>query len=307
LRNATLYALAQMYMIQENYDQALATLKTWFSVAGEDQPDGHALMAQVYYQKKNFKASEQSLLTSLRIAKQRQQQPKENWLALLRAVYYELKDYDKSARVLEVLVAFYPAKSTYWSQLAGMYGLLNRQKDQLIVLHTAYTSRLLTSESDLLNLARLYMLEDAPYPAILVLKRGFKEKVIKESATNLQLYAQALALAKEFEQQIPVLQQLAEMTHESKHYVYLGQAQGELNHWKEAAESFKVALNFKEVQKPATIRMQLGTALFNAGRLKEAREVFAVAAESEEMSKQASNWIKFINSEIQKKEALQAG
>ena len=307
MRNATLYALAQMYFIQENYDKAVATLKSWFAVAGEDQPDGHVLLAQIYYQQQNYKASEKSVLNALRIAKARQQQPKENWLALLRAVYYELKEYAKSAQVLEILIAYYPDKGTYWSQLAGMYGLLERQKDQIKVLHVAYSNNLLSSEGDLLNLTRLYMLEETPYPAVLVLKQGFKAKTIKETPANLQLYAQALALAKEYEMQIPVLEQLAKETRESKHYVYLGQALGELQRWKDAADSFKAALNAKEVHKPATIRMQLGTALFNAGRLSEARDVFAVAAESEELARQATNWIRFVDSEIQKKQALRAG
>jgi tetratricopeptide (TPR) repeat protein len=304
LRDSSLYALGQLYFIAEDYPRAIQIIQKWLAVVAEPSPEGYALLAQAYYQTQKYAEAEKSLITSLKISKERGQTPKEAALALLRAIYYERKDYPKAARVLEILVASYPDKASYWQQLAGMKGLMDQQREQVNLMHAAYRAKLLTSETDLLNLARLYMVQDTPYPAVLVLTRGFKDKSIKLSADNLQLYAQALAMAKEYKQQIPVLKKLAEMTGEAKHYAYLGQAYNETGDWANAADAFRSALKAKNLEKPADTQMQLGTALFNANKFAEAREHFVAASSSTSLATSAGNWIKFVDQEIARREAV---
>ncbi|MGH8529998.1 MAG: tetratricopeptide repeat protein [Nevskiales bacterium] len=304
LRDSSLYALAQLYFISEDYPKAIQAVQKWLSVVAEPSPEGYALLAQAYYQTQNFAEAEKALLTSLKISKERGQIPKEAALALLRAIYYERKEYGKAAKVLEILVGYYPTKGTYWQQLAGMRGLLDQQREQLLVTHAAYRVGLLPRESELLNLARLYMVQDAPYPAVRLLTQAITDKTIKVSAENLQLFAQALTLAREYEQQIPVLKKLAEMTDEAKHYVYLGQAYNETGDWKNAAAAFRAALKAKNLDKAADIQMQLGTALFNANQFADARQHFAVAAQSSTLAESAGNWIKFVDQEIARREAV---
>lgn len=305
LRDSTLFALAQMHFVVEQYDEAVTVLKQWFEVAQDPSADAYVLMGQAYYQQQKYKDAEREILQGLKVAKAKQQTPKENWLALLRAVYYELDQYGRSAKVLEVLVGLYP-KETYYLQLSGMYGLMNNQKAQLATLHAAYEAGIVAQQSELLNLARLYLVEDAPYPAVRLLKKGFDDKTIEQSAETLQLYAQALSFAKEYEAQIPVLEQLAELTGEARHYTYLGQVQSELGKWKEAVWAYEQALKGKNVDDAASIRMQLGTALFNAGRLHEARRTFIASSESDKYAESAANWIKFVSAEIERREAINA-
>ena len=305
IRDNALYALGQLYFITEDYPKAITVIKKWQSVVSEPAPDGYVLVAQAYYQQQKYKDAEQELIQALRLAKQKQQTPKENWLALLRATYYELKDYNRSAKVLEILLSLYPGKESYWQQLSGMYGLLDRQPDQMKILHAAYQARLVSSETDRLNLARLYLVQEAPYPAVEVITKGMREKVIKIDANNLQLLAQALALAREYEKQIPVLKKLTEMTSESKHYLFLGQAYEQTNDWKGAVEAFRSALKAKGVERVATIEMQLGTALYNDNKLNEAKEAFqASVAAGGESATAAAGWVKFVTTEIERKKAI---
>jgi len=304
LRDGSLYAMAQLYFITEDYAKAIEVVKKWLSVVAEPSPEGWALLAQAYYQTQKFAEAEKALVTSLKISKERGQQPKEAALALLRAIYYERKEYAKAAKVLEMLVTMQPAKGTYWQQLAGMRGLTDQQRVQLNLLHAAYRAKLLTSEQDQLNLARLYMVSDAPFPAVRVLVQGFKNKSIKLNSENLQLFAQALAMAKEYEQQIPVLKRLADMTGEAKHFVFLGQAYNETGDWSSAAEAFRTALKAKNMDKPADVHMQLGTALFNTNQFAAAREHFAAALDAPAQAQAAGNWIKFVDQEIARREAV---
>jgi len=304
LKNAGLQTLGQLYFIIEEYDKAIAVVKKWMSVMTSPSPDSYVLLAQANYQKKNYAETERNLIEALGIAKTQGITPKENWLALLRAVYYEKKQYVKSAKVLEILVALYPENGSYWQQLAGMNGLLEKQQEQMNILHGAYRAGLLKSEGDYLNLARLYMVYEIPYPAVRLLAKGMTAKVIKVNAETLQLYAQALVMAKEYERQIPVLKKLSEMTGESKHYVYLAQAYFQLDKWPEAADALRSALKAKNVNKPAEIQVQLGNALYNAGKLEQAREMFAAAAKNPSTAESAKNWVKFVTTEIDRKKAL---
>jgi tetratricopeptide (TPR) repeat protein len=305
LRDSTLFALAQMYFVTEDYPRAIATLNQWFATVEDPSADAYVLLAQAHYQRKDYKKAETAIIEGLKVARAKQQAPKENWLALLRAVYYELGDYPKAAKVLEILVAQYPSEN-YVLQLSGMYGLMGEQKKQLATLHAGYLAGMLTRKNDLLNLARLYMVEDVPYPAVQLLTKAFKDQTIEAEAETLQLYAQALAMAKEYEAQIPVLKRLAELTDEAKHHAFLGQAHAEAGQWQEAIAAFQAALKGKDLDDANGIRMQLGTAQFNAGRLAEARRTFIAASESDKHGKMASNWIKFVGAEIQRREAINA-
>ncbi len=303
LRDSTLFALAQMYFVTEDYPKAIQVLNRWFETVPEPSADAYVLLAQAHYQLSDFQKAEKALIDALKLAKQKQQAPKENWLALLRAVYYELGDYAKAAKVLEILVASYPSES-YVLQLSGMYGLMGEQKKQLATLHAGYLGGMVTKKGDLLNLARLYLVEDVPYPAVQLLTKAFRDQVIEPEAETLQLYAQALALAQEREAQIPVLKRLAEMTGEARHYAFLGQAQAEAGNWQAAIDAFQSALKGKDLDDPDGIRMQLGTAQFNAGRLSDARRTFIAASESDKHGETAANWIKFVGAEIERKRAM---
>lgn len=304
LRDNSLYAMAQLHFISENYAKTIEVAKQWLSVVAQPSPEGYALLAQASYQMQNYPEAEKALLTSMRISKERGQAPKEPALALLRAIFYERKQYAKAAKVLEVLVANFPAKATYWQQLAGMRGLMGEQRQQLTTMHAAYRGRLLKSEQDLLNLARLYMVQEVPASAVRLISEGMKDKVIKDSPDNLQLFAQALSMAREYEQQIPVLKRLAEVTRDPKHYVYLGQAFNQLGQWKEAAAAFEVGLKRPGPDGAASIHMQLGTALFNAGEVAKARPHFVAASQSASLANAASGWVKFVDQELQRREAI---
>ncbi len=304
LRDSSLYSMAQLYFIEENYPLAIKVVEKWLAVVAEPSPEGYALLAQANYQLEKFEAAEKALMTSLKISQQRGQQPKESALALLRAVYYERKEYAKAAKVQELLIRIQPENASYWQQLAGIRGLLDEQREQVNLLHAAYRNKLLTNEGDLLNLARLYMVQGAPYPAVRLLTQGLKNKTIKVNVENLQLFAQALALAQEYKQQVPVLQEVASMSGEAKHYVYLGQAYNELGDWESAAEAFRAALKAKNLDKPADTHMQLGTALFNANQFAEARRQFAAAAEAPALALAAGNWIKFVDQELARRAAV---
>lgn len=305
LRDNALFALAQTYFLMEDYKRSIAVMKKWFSVVQDVQPDAYILLAQAYYQLNDYQSAKTPIIEAMKIARQRNQPLKENWLGLLRAVFYELKDYPNATKVMEVLVTNYP-KDTYFLQLSGLYGLQGDQKKQLEVMHAAFLGGYVTKSSDVLNLARLYLAQDAPQRGVDLILAKMRDKTLDVNDENLQLLAQAMSLAKDTEQSVPVLVKLASISGESKHYNYLGQAYTQLGDWPKAAQAFNDAIHGKNVSNPSSLEMQLGTALYNGGKLIEARNAFQIASTSPTERDTASNWMKFISTELDRNAALKA-
>ncbi|MEC9406714.1 MAG: tetratricopeptide repeat protein [Pseudomonadota bacterium] len=306
LRDNSLFRLAQLYFVQADYETSIRALDAWMQRVEAVRPEAWLLKAQAYYQLDRHAEAEPAIIEALREARRRKQPLQENWLALLRAVYYELGDYPKAARVLGELIERWPSAS-YYKQLAGMLGLMELQSAQLAVMHAAYVNNMLDSESELLNMARLYMAEDAPHPAIELLDAAMQAGTVEATADNLQLLAQAMALGKEYERQVPVLARAAELSGDARQYVYLGQAQIALNQWAAAAEALEQALSIGGLDRPGSIYMQLGTAYFNLKRHGPARQAFKQAAAYDDYRQQAQQWVAFVNSEVERERALRGG
>lgn len=305
LRDGALFSLAQTLFLMEDYKKSIQVMDKWFAQAADPQPDAYILQAQAYYQLQQYEQAKAPILKALAVAKQRQQPFKENWLGLLRAVHYELKDYRSATKVMEVLASAYP-KDTYFAQLAGLYGLQGDQKKQADLMHAAYVGGFVHNKSDVLNTARLYMAQEAPQRAVDLLKARLRDKTLELDIENLQLLAQALSLARDTEEAIPVLNKLAGMSGEARHYNYLGQAYMQQGSWSKAAEAFDAALKAKDVSNPDSLRMQLGTALYNDGKLQAARVAFGAIPTSSPNGEAAANWIKFITTEVDRNNALKA-
>ena len=298
IRNNSLFRLAQLYFVSEQYAKSIQLLDDWMNQVASVRPEAYMLKAQAFYQQGKYQQAEAPIILALREARRRQQAPSENWLALLRAVYYEKGEYSKAAKVLESLIKSAP-KPSYYTQLAGMYGLMKQQKKQLYVMHAAKAAGMLENESDILNMARLYMAEDAPFPAIELIQEGFDAGTVQENASNLQLLAQAMSLARETEAQIPVLEKAAAMSNDAQQFMYLGQAQLALYQWQDAASSLERALAMGGLDRQGGIYMQIGTAYYNLKRYGPALQAFKNAGRFAAFKKQSSQWVKFVQMEIQ--------
>jgi predicted Zn-dependent protease len=305
LRDNALFSLAQTFFLMEDYKKSIQVMDKWFATATDPQPDAYILEAQAYYQLQQYEQAKAPILKALGIAKQRNQPFKENWLGLLRAVYFELKDYGNATKVMEALVSIYP-KDTYFLQLSGLYGLQGDQKRQAEVMHAAYVGGFVHNAGDVLNVARLYMAQEAPQRAVDLMKAKLRDKTLEINIENLQLLAQAMSLARDTDEAIPVLNKLAGMSGESKHYNYLGQAYSQQGNWAKAAEAYDNALKAKDVANADSLHMALGIALYNDGKLQAARGAFSAIAASSPNGEAAANWIKFIGTEMDRNNALKA-
>jgi tetratricopeptide (TPR) repeat protein len=138
----TRYTLAQLYTVEEQYAKAAVELEIWMDAAVIIGGDARSLLAQIYYQLDRKDDALNMLELAINDAESKDLLPKEGWWGLQRVLYYEKNDYKRVTSILEKLVTHYP-KWTYWKQIGGMYGELEREHGLLLQVLQAHVPRLL--------------------------------------------------------------------------------------------------------------------------------------------------------------------
>lgn len=300
-----LYTVGQLQFVLEDTVAAEKTLEKWMSVAPIIGADAHAMLGQVYYTNKKTSKAINSINTAVEMYDKKGKTPKENWFQILSALYYDKNDTKKVIGILERLVRLYP-KATYWRRLAGMYGLDNREKDQLYAYDAVYQMGGLTKEKELMNLAYLYMGEDVPYMAAKIMKKGLADKIIEPTSKNLEVYATALRMSQEIKKSIPVMEQAASKSDGGDLYARLAGIYLDSDNNKKAVEVGEKALKKGGVKRKDQLYITLGMANANQKRYSAAIKHFKEAAKDKRSKKFANGWIKYCQNELERERKLAA-
>lgn len=303
LELGTLQTLAQMSMMEEDYRGAIKLLKKFMSKSAIVGADIYVLVGQCYYQMDDMKGALTNVNTAVNKYEAKGKIPKENWYALQRAIYFELGNNRKVINILEKLVKHY-SKTTYWKQLAGMYGAEERELDQMHATEVVYLSGGLAKEKELLNLAYMFLGNDAPIKSANVFRKGIDAGIIEETSKNLEVYATALRLAQEVKKAIPVMSKAASKSNKGNLYATLAGIYLDNDQNKEALSAASKAFNKGGVKRPDQLNIVVGMANFNTGKLQSALSAFKKASKDQRSSKAAGQWIAYVESEIKRKKQL---
>lgn len=318
VRNQTLYSMAQLYMITEEYKKGIDTLKRWFSVVESPGADAYYLLAVAYIQNDDFQAAVEPAETMMRLAKESYarrmaeaaedpevEEPdmiRESWYTTLLAIYFETKQFEKARDIISELLDIYP-KRDYWLQLSGISSELGREWDQLGAMEAAYRQGLLVNENEFENLAQLYMYNGVPIKGAWVVEKAFAEGKLEKTEDSWELLANAYFNAQEMEKSVEPLTRAAELSEDGDLYVRLGQSYLEMARWDKAAESFALALDKGDIRNPGEAALLRGMALFNNNKFEDARAAFRQARRDENTRQSANQWLAYLEEE-EKRRAL---
>mgnify|MGYP006088569781 CR=1 FL=1 len=323
LRTASLLTLAQLNLVQENYDKGIALILQWMDEVETVTAQSYSLLAMAYYQKEDFVRARSSMEEAIRLAEEVElYRPKENWYSLLVACLSELKDQkvisesyslEQQLILLEILVNYYP-KKIYFIQLGGIYAQMDREIDYMITLKAAYDKDLLDKEGEYLALAQLLLLNKNPYWAAQVLVAGQNKKitikdektgeeevipVIKDNEKNLKLLADSWRMAQEIDKAIPVLEKAAKMSKDGDTYVLLGNLYLFEDRMQDSIKAIEAGLKKPKVKSRSQAQLVLGQAYFELENFVEAKKQFRAAArdKNKRIKKTANSWIKYAENE----------
>ncbi len=299
-----LYRLAQIHFVQEEYPQAIDRLNDWFEYIDKPGPAAYLLLGQSYYQVKEYPQAASAMESAIAIARQRGEQVKENWYLLLRAIYHQQQDHDKTLGVLISLIAEYPKKE-YYAHIAAIYAQLGREFEHYSMLVGMADAQLLDRGEEQLNYAQLLIRNDRPYRAARLLEQGLAQGIINKEYKNLKLLATSWMLAKETEKSIPALEQAAQLSDTGDDYVLLAHAHINAGAWDKAERAVTKALDRGNLERPDAARLLLGMSLFNLQKYDQALVQFAAARQDDRSREIASQWQQYVRAERSRNTTLE--
>jgi len=304
LQQSTLKTLAQLHFTVEDYNKALETINRLMAAISEPAADIYMLQGQAYFQMQQYENALGPIKTAIEMYRDQGRVPKENWLLLLRVIYWEMKDFENMLVVLQELIQEYP-KDTYVLTLAGVYSELGDTKKQLALTEALYEKGYISGKQHAVNLANLYLLHGMPYKAAVLLEKEIAAGNVEQDTRNLRLLSQAWYSARNDRKAIPPLVKAAAKGEDSELYMRLTQSYLNLEMWKEAADAAKKGLAAGDLKRKDTANIMYGMALFNQKKLEQARRAFQAAGQDNRSKRASQQWIKYVDSEILRRDTLE--
>jgi tetratricopeptide (TPR) repeat protein len=299
----TLYTLAQLNLVTENYAEAIKLFKQWMATQEIIGPDAYAMLGTAYYSNQDMNNALVNVEKAIEMRESKGMLPQENWYSLQRAIYYERKDYKKVISILNKLVASYP-NVRYWREMAGMYAELENEKKQRATYDIAYMQDGLTSEGQVMGMAYLLLAAEVPWYAAKVIQKGIGDGIVEGTEKNLQVLGSALYQAKELNKALPVMELAASKSKTGESYARLAGIYADLEKFDEAIRTASEALKRGDLARTDLANMVLGTAYYNTKKYDQAVKAFNRAAKDKRSKKAAQQWLKYVDSERKREKAL---
>ncbi len=300
----TRFTIAQLYFVQEKWQQGIDALLIWFDLNEQPNADAYVLLAQGYYQVKKYDLALKNVETAISMHETAGKLPKEQWYNLARFLYFDKDDFDSALDVLNTLLIYYPKKQ-YWVQASHLYGEKKDDKRQLALMEAAYEQGLLDRSSEVVSMAYLYLNAEVPYYAGSVMEQGFDNELLDDKSKNYELAGSSWAQAREVAKSIPMMEKAAAKSEEGELYVRLGNVYLDGDQFAKAADSVQKGLDKGGVKRPDQARLVLGMAYFNLGEYNKARRAFRDAGKDERSAKYSQQWLKYISSEEDRQRELE--
>ena len=194
-----LFVLAQMYMADEDYSDALNALNQWMQQSGSQSADAYALKGNALYRLEKYPEA----VEAIQRAKSMTDEPKPDWDQLLMASYFAEDKYDDAAKVAEAALAKDPNNAKLLMNVVQIYTNAHEYDKALPLLERARANGQITDETTYLNMAKLYFniaLEgkDTKTNALNsahVIEEGMGKGIIKPNSDNYKLLGDAYHLA----------------------------------------------------------------------------------------------------------------
>lgn len=302
----TRFTIAQLYFIQERWQDGITALKQWFKLSENPGASAYVLLGQGYYQLKDYDQALVNVKTAVDMYKAKDKVPKEQWYALLRFLYYEKNEVDAVVGVLEELLHHYPKKQ-YWVGLSYMYGEKKMEAEQLAAMETAYVQGMLNKDKEQINMAYLFLGSDVPYKAAKVLDKGIKDEIVEKTSKNLEVLGNSWRQAQEVKKSIPVMERAAAKAEKGELYARLGNIYLDNDNYAKAITAIEKGLKRGGVKRKDNANLVLGMAYFNTKQYGKARKAFKKAQKDKRSKKFADQWLKYMKSELGRQKKLAEG
>lgn len=190
------YNLAQIYVQQEKFKKAAPLLELWIAQAESPEPDVLALLSYIYYQD-----GKHDLAANYAKRAIRNRPDNDDWRNILLSCQFELKRYAQAKKTLMHLIGRKPTDPQHWRTLSQLDLLLEHPDSALVSMEVLGDLSTLEPH-EIVQLARLSLVQELPARAAAILSSALQERRIKPSYEHWSLLGHAQLAAKNFPQAI---------------------------------------------------------------------------------------------------------
>ncbi|HEY7772585.1 MAG TPA: hypothetical protein VIC26_05365 [Marinagarivorans sp.] len=304
LEQQSLFTTAQLKASLEDYQGAMASFKRWEKTCPTVVPnDYYYMLAQIYYQMDDKKSALSFANKAVQKVEEKGQVPKETWYRLQMALYVDREDYKTATNVAEKIAVNYP-KPKNIGQLAGLYGLIGKEKEQRSLLDALNVLGAIDKESQVRNLASLYQSGEAPYLAAKILKTHLKKGTLPRNAKNLEYLGAALRQSQEIKESIPVMEDAAKLSNDGKLYAQLSAIYLDDEDYKKSIDAANQAIKKGGLKNPGEPYFYKGNAEMQLKRFASSIESLKKARKDDRFGKYASDLLRYVESEKAREDGL---
>ncbi|ODU95102.1 MAG: hypothetical protein BGP23_01530 [Lysobacterales bacterium 66-474] len=249
-----LEALAQMYIADEDYGDALTTLDSWSNQSGAQSADIDALKGNAYYRLQKYPEA----VAAIQKAKSLSDKPQPSWDQIEMASYFAMDKYDDAAKLAEAALAKDPNNSTLLQNVIAIY--INAHQDQkaLALLERARSNGQIKDETGYMNMAKMYdnLGQNSSDPkanalkAVAVLNEGMDKGIIQPGVDSYKLLGDSYAIAGDYKNAAAAYGKASPDAKTGQVDFLRGQMLENLDRHKEARDALKQAIakgGFKRV------------------------------------------------------------
>ena len=299
LAKQTTFTMAQLYTMEEQYQQALTTLDKWFTLETNPAPEPYILRSQILYNLNRYKEMISPIETAMVVAEARGKPVKEDWWNLLNFAYFQDENYRKVRDIQKVLLQTWP-KARYWKSLAGAFTELGEDEKLIYAYDAAHTQGMLEKDTEFVTMAQLYLQAEVPYKAATLLQEKMDAGIVAKNEKHYRLLSQAWMLSMEDKKAIPALKAAAALADNGELDQRLANAYLNVGDYGDCVTSANAALRKGGLKNPDNTQISLGMCLYNLRRYADAKAAFRAAAKAPRAQRTSNQWIRVIDAEVER-------
>lgn len=189
--------LGQFYLLNKQYQQAIDQIEKWRAEGKKETPDSYAMEGEAYYYLQKYPES----IAAIKKAETLTNKPDPRWNQLLMLDYNDSGNKAEAAALAKQQLSASPTDPTSFHNALSLDIQLQKYDDALKLMEDGKAKGLVSTESDYVTMAKLYMNEaqdqstQDPGPdadkAVQVLQEGMTKGVVKPTAENYELIGDA--------------------------------------------------------------------------------------------------------------------
>ncbi|MEI7035220.1 tetratricopeptide repeat protein [Fulvimonas yonginensis] len=289
------YELAQFYLADEQYQQAIDTIEKWRAEGRKETAESYALEGNAYYRLEKYPEA----IAAIKKAQSLTDKPQASWNQILMASYAESGQTDQAAQLAQQQLAANPNDTTALTNAVAVLMQAQKYPQAIDLMEKSRAAGNFKTEKDYVNLAKLYLItgqdSDDPKPnatkAVGVLDEGMSKGVVPASYDNLKLMGDAAYIAGNEDKAIASYRKAIPNAKDGEAAVRAGQLLISQQKYGEAKTLIQQGID-KGVQHRGTAYMLLAEA--ERGLKNKAGAIAAMkkAAQDPETSAKAKAWLK---------------